>query len=736
MFGQSKFAIQKDIMLRNLRQVASERYVSVFRWLIGIVVAGSIFFWWQNKISEDKTRSVIVDTVFLTTGYELELGDFHWTWLPFGLELTDVKLKLPADGTVLIAADQANLEVSIISMLSFNQSLVISALQLQGADIELQALADGTYSWYVQQADNAKTVGMPFEQLIQKTNQVALINTSTTMSLNTDVNELVLKDVDVTYHHAGRTYQVHFVQLKAEDIESFTSAAFTAVGHLETKGWPVVDFDIPGVISLGPKESPSIAEEAGSTNRTWALGIDSTKDDVLTGENDVTTTAKEQSSIISTYAARIVDGQFKIDGFDSHSLNLQIKFADQQWRLNLDVGGFNQIQLDNMIITKLFETIHWTAKTKVSFRSIPLLERLIDVQLPELLQFASLEGELQGIDGDISVSNAIVGVNKDTFAGGMTWVAEDINKIKIHLAGVYLNLSSWIDGGLTQTAASLLWPGRHKWEFLLDVDTLEYADLSFSGWSLVSRSEGKHIQAQIKTKEVLSGTLDTQIALDYTTEMPIVQLKFDVAGIDTVDFSKWAKFPLGLVASLTGSGQINMQGDNLADLLQSLQGAAKFTAPSGIFDSSGIKDQAMELALLTDDTITVQQWPEQLNFEGLQGAIQIGPGVDQQWLKAQIDNIQIKVRGAINPIDQLMDLEVGFIVGASAEGTPRAISGYLEDIEWSITCLGIYDTFFPCRLPLSSPSVDRIMKLVKTQKTRNFWLQHSHLDTLEVEGLE
>lgn len=737
MFGQSKIAIRKDIMLRNFRQAASERYVAVLRWSIGIIVAASIFFWWQNKISEDRARSAIVDAVFLDFGYKLELGHFNWTWWPFGLELTDVKLKLPANDVVLIAADKVRLAVSIISILSFNQSLAISKLQLQGADVELQALADGTYSWYAQQADNAEPISIPFEQLMQETDQVALINTNASMSLEPEIGQLALKDVDLTYHHGDRTYQLHLAQLKVDDIESFTSAAFTASGQLETKDWPVVDFDIPGVISLGRKELPPIAEEeGGSSNRTWVLDIDLTQDDVPASGHDAAVTDKEQPSIASAYAARIINGQFQIDGFDSNNLNLQIKFADRQWRLNLEVGGADQIQLDNMVINKLSDTIHWTAKAKISFSSIPLLEKLIDAELPEFLQFVSLEGDLQGIDNNISMNYAIVGINKDTFAGDMTLASEDINKIKIRLAGVYLDLSPWVDAILDQTATSLLLSDQHKWEFLLDVGTLKYADLNFSGWSLVSRSEGQHIQAQITIEEVLSGALAAQIALDYTTEVPIVQLKFDVAGMDAVDVIKWAEFPLELATSLTGSGQINMQGDNFADLLQSFQGLAKFTAQGGIFDSSGIKEQAMELALLTDDSATVQQWPEQLNFESLQGVIQVGPGVDQQWLKAQIDNIQIKAKGAINPIDQLIDLEAGFIIGAPAEGAQRAISGYLEDIEWFIDCLGIYETALPCRLSSSSSAIDRIIKLVKKQKVRNFWLQHSHLNTLKEDELE
>lgn len=745
MFGRSKIAIRKEILVRNYRTLIQERYIIFLRVLgvlfLSLVLVIPPYLWVKNRFEEFKVKSSLASRVFQRSGYDLKIGQIEWIWLPsFGFRIQEARISLPGSNQVLLSADEVIIHASMWGIASPDQRIVINGIGLTGVQVALLEADEEVHNW-VFQSEDGLLIKVPFQSFLTdqaQSDQIAIQSPATDAVLPVviQLDWLALNAARFSYDLGGHLYQLALDDLQLNQIQTMDRIAIEATGVMEREGWPKVGFNLPAVTNLTSAARPVSQEEAVSDIQTRIIEINPTRREAIRRPQ---ADSSEEAAERRRFAVHIKDGKISFDDQPAHQFNSEINMLKQEIQLTLSLQGDVNLKLSDMTIGTTSEAFNLDGQIRLATDYPAKLAELARVSLPAAMEQLGIEGHLRYTSEGFSLSNASLELNNQHFTGSLNWLKEQadlsqtIHKLKLDLTGDRLNLNPWPQ----EVLLPFQLPDNYRWELLLQLGRLDYVDLTVQGIGLQGRSDGQRGLINMTVDQLLGGLFDLQIAVDLTTEQTLWQSRFNVQGADSKVISDWLGLPFGLAARLDFSGQSSLQGNDLAGLAQSTRINAKFSAKDGEFMLGGIKANARELAYLSGDQALIEAWPDQLSFGSLEGTLQIGEGSDKQFFLARMDNLEIKAAGAINPFQRLMDLNVGFIIHPPPEGeTPLIegetplIGGYLQDIEWPMVCMGLYQSNWPCRLAYQ-PVLETILDQVKKKKSRRFWLDNSTLDFLD-----
>ena len=96
---------------------------------------------------------------------------------------------------------------------------------------------------------------------------------------------------------------------------------------------------------------------------------------------------------------------------------------------------------------------------------------------------------------------------------------------------------------------------------------------------------------------------------------------------------------LAVQGRLSLEGDYEASGENSGDLLNTLVGSTTFSLAENSFDISLIKQIFTEIASLSPTGESIQQWPDIIQFNQLQGEIRFDGGLtDNQEIQLNLDN--------------------------------------------------------------------------------------------------
>lgn len=708
MMNRSKILIRKDIFLRNYRYLISERYADLLRFVavcsFSLLLVGGTVLWWLSRFDVDEIQSSLVSLVEQRTGYQLNMGSLQWHWFEgSGLSLEDVTLHMQGEPNEVASIEHIRVRSSIWSMLWSRENLLADA-QITGIEIKIKALPDGSYDWG---ADTAEDASPPLDN----NRQQALNPAAAFLALNFDA--LTFENMLIDYQgleHSHVFFLKHLRLLAMED--STTTVALSAEGQMLIEDFPVIRFNVagfaqPGIATVEPQDS----ESSISFKRVLSIGDGTTRTIVdtvppVSGGGDSIRPSRK------SYGLQIESGRLHIGEIDPYTITLDAKLVDGILAFNLDVLGNTKLSLIDMEIEDFFGNLRWTGKVNFSSNQLHELATSWGVQLPQPLQSLSLEGVLQGGNQQISAGNAQVSVNGQNFSGNLALASRDTTDIRLDLAGESFYLDPWVEwwedqkaleaasasAGKSPALVSMATVSNYRWELLFRINVLNYLRATLRDTVFDSRSDGQRLFARLQSKQTAGGTLESQLALDFTPKQPTWQLRFDSQNVALGEISNWFALPLGIQGEGSIQGRASLFGNTREELLNSVQGELQLTANGGVLDSSGIRQQAMAVAVLTGDEFLVSQWPQQFNFDVLRATLKVGKGADTQRLEAQIDNLEIRAEGSINPWQRMLDFDSRFVIRGHPYTSGPGISRYLVDQEWPVVCWGLYEESLPCGL--------------------------------------
>ena len=148
-----------------------------------------------------------------------------------------------------------------------------------------------------------------------------------------------------------------------------------------------------------------------------------------------------------------------------------------------------------------------------------------------------------------------------------------------------------------------------------------------------------------------------------------------------------------LQGRLSLEGNYEASGENSEDLLNTLVGSTTFSLAENSFDISLIKQIFTEIASLSPTGESIQQWPDIIQFNQLQGEVRFDGGLtDNQEIELNLDNLNIVSTGGLDLEQRRFNYEVGFSFLPPPETQTIPINELYHNVIWPVRCNARFDS--------------------------------------------
>ena len=128
-------------------------------------------------------------------------------------------------------------------------------------------------------------------------------------------------------------------------------------------------------------------------------------------------------------------------------------------------------------------------------------------------------------------------------------------------------------------------------------------------------------------------------------------------------------------------------------MLNTLVGSTTFSLDENSFDISLIKQIFTEIASLSPTGESIQQWPDIIQFNQLQGEVRFDGGLtDNQEIQLSLDNLNIVSTGGVDLEQRRFDYEVGFSFLPPPKTQTIPINELYHNVIWPVRCNARFDS--------------------------------------------
>ena len=219
---------------------------------------------------------------------------------------------------------------------------------------------------------------------------------------------------------------------------------------------------------------------------------------------------------------------------------------------------------------------------------------------------------------------------------------------------------------------------------LLDRLTLEEED--FKNVSLTLKNAAGRSSTEMKIPEFFQGSAGAIVDIDASADPVRWRVVPDLARADSTSVMDWLDQRLKWIAPLAYSGEINMTGNTIEELVQSIRGRTVFDGGKGRIDISQIKQPLLSLAKLFQEPDRIAAWPDLWNYERLIGEWVIN-GTNHR-MDFALDNLTAAVRGDYDPLADALDMNVEFVFENNPDLHSFDVNPVLVGLPIPLTCTG------------------------------------------------
>lgn len=718
--------IEPDIINRNWQDSVAHGIRLLVRALaITLLLAGLLALpvaWLSTHIDNIKDEAMLVAAIEAETNYRVSLANFRWHWLPFGFDFEHFSLSLPNQDVAFVEARYARVAVLLWPLFRSGQ-LVLDDIKASGVKIYPDLALDGGDQPYPHSPIKNEAAASTRTPLITRQ---APATASSLSSVIFDLTSFTLRDLAVEYQGEEQTFFLYAETLQAENIESLVAVPIRLKGRLGVEGWPNIQLRIAGQAALGGslhgcrgvKCVQKVFDVVGKQQHVLDIGSGK-----LNVDERVSSPPRESRrlSLIDAYRLQVDEGELRLGDGLAYNFSMEAGFTEEFLVLDAELTGNSQLTVTDLQVTQPFADAEWQAKISFASSQLPALARLVGARLPPTFEQLSFVGAVHKTEvagnSNIVAPDAVITLNQQRFQGKLALTLTDVLEMQAQLSGEQLDLDALFGRGEPDSTllptelppavatdapavAEDAGMNRHKAEFRLQLERAYYLGLSFENCLIRGRFDGQELLIQTQAESVLDGTLVAQLTLDFNERRPAPhwQLHFDARDTDMVALSDWLGVDAGIAGKVSIQMRTSMVGNTRFELLRSVQAEGRFKGGRGTLYSGGIKRQAAQVAALTGHLDTVRQWPEQIEFDRLEGSLKIDEGGDVQHLKVRLGGFEIDAQGSLDMSRSLIDLDVGFVIRNQKNTIAGSTASFLTQIEWPVRCLGSYKGELPCQL--------------------------------------
>lgn len=218
------------------------------------------------------------------------------------------------------------------------------------------------------------------------------------------------------------------------------------------------------------------------------------------------------------------------------------------------------------------------------------------------------------------------------------------------------------------------------------LDALHVTTETFTNTALNLTNVDGQTSTHAEVPDFFGGSLIVDADID-TTSLPAQwTILPEMQNVDSQQLIDWTDQTLTWAAPLALTSTITMQGNTEVELIESVRAQAEFDGGQGLIDLSKIKQQLSRLALLTQRSDQVANWPDVLNYESMTGRLNIEG--DQHRLSFDVDNLSVTANGPIDYLADSVDLLAYVTVSEPIADSPITINEWFIDTPIPMRCRG------------------------------------------------
>ncbi|SHL19164.1 AsmA family protein [Halomonas caseinilytica] len=695
--------------------------------ILGLVVVGAVVFVTTFFDPED-LKPRLVDVVREHSGLKLELdGPLSWSFYPrLGVSVKAAEARLPnqsSDARPFAAFDQAEVSLAFAPLL--RGEIAIDGLTLEGLSLNLARDAQGRGNWETL-IERLESRGEEAEAVLAPASAGPNPEASSDGGLSVALN---IASVQV---HQG---QVHYRDDQAERDIILEQLNVTGRNVNPDKPFPLnasfrvtLDDDVavetPTLVSeiilksqvdLGLAEGRHVLQQLslqadtrlGDAQEEQRANLSAGEAVLDLGEQHLT--LRDGQLNTSLLHPRLGDKRLALE--TTFQLDADLPAQTAQLR-ELHLTGPDGLDLNgNLNLTELFTAPTYRGQLQLSPLSLrPWLTRLdilpstaSDTALSEVGLTSPIEGDLQ----TITLDGLTLNLDGGTFSGQLGG-RFDGSRLNLDLQGDTLNLDDYLppDTPSSETSASLplfesayaeqatalvpaSWLAGLNLEAHLELGELHFLRQRFQNVALaLEGQEGRHRLTRFKA-DFHEGQLSATGSLD-ARETPLRwQLSPNISAVRLGDLlESLGDEPAPVQGLLEGNGELESQGNSLAELKRALNGHLETRLAEGQLTGTNISRQLCTTAARLEGKETSREWQEGTRLQRAEASFRIRDGVaESDDLIVTIPGIALDGQGQLDVASERFDLKADAhftdTVDAACEVNPR-----LKQVPFPVHCEG------------------------------------------------
>jgi AsmA protein len=611
-----------------------------------------------NSVNTETNKRAIQDTVLTATGYELTIaGDIDVNFFPsIGLTLNDVRLRNPAAPQELASTTAAILSVDMRAL--FSGDLLVQELSTNDFHINYFVDAEGQSIWDIDhELETSSAVG-------------SVITDATTTSLESSDSELNNDIAAVSFERI----QISNASIDIQDISQGTRYNINNL-NLDSRDTNIAGR--PFVINL-TFDFLNYDVAVGEILPT-SMGLQS---NVVA---DINQGNISLSDINLSLTPMLLQGNFALS-----DLNNTMTYQGQMASNSFDVIGLLQT------LGLVEESEEFTGAIVGSSNSPPLIN----------FGFSFSGNQEQMSIPDFTASLGSTEIEADAtvrFATNFspTNISYDLKTNLLDLTPFLSNddAESDQDGEKAEDIQLIAnEPPAQPSKIVLPLELLNTINLlgsvsvesitanefDFTDINMFTNIENGVLDIEIQPISAFDGTIEGAIRLDGLGRL---STQFVVSELGITDLAPSISRFESITGKLGALVDLQAQGSTTNDLMDSLSGSTSFIVYESNVNIGLIKQVFTAIAALSPREFSVDQWPDVIQYNELNGYIGFENGISEgQQVNLRMDNIDISGTGGIDIDAATFDYELTFTVLGGEHSQTIPIDTLYHHVPWPVRC--------------------------------------------------
>ena len=221
----------------------------------------------------------------------------------------------------------------------------------------------------------------------------------------------------------------------------------------------------------------------------------------------------------------------------------------------------------------------------------------------------------------------------------------------------------------------------------VSLESLAYDQTALQDVYLFTNVEDGVLDIELQPASVFGGSVEGSVRVDANPDPSQLQTRFATSNLNIIDVAPSVSRLNVLTGMLNLEANHRASGDTVSALLQTLDGSINFDVPNNSVDISLIKQVFTAISALSPTGEAIQQWPDEVRFNSLNGQLQFnnGLGSDQQ-MRLRMDNIVVGGTGGLDLEAGSFDYLLDFAILGPPEQQTIPINPLYHDVAWPVQC--------------------------------------------------